>query len=124
MGIKSNKTYICPAELALDIIGGKWKALVLLNLMNTTRRFSELKRSIPGCTQKMLVKQLRDLEGSGLIKRRVHPEMPRKVEYSMSTYGKRIIPVLNTLCDFGKDYASRFKIHLGPLSNECKPSRT
>jgi DNA-binding HxlR family transcriptional regulator len=118
MGIKNNRTYNCPVELALDMIGGKWKALILWNLMDMTRRFSELKRSIPKCTEKMLVQQLRDLESAGLIERRVYPEVPPKVEYSMSAYGKRLVPVLGALCDFGKDYAGRFKIHLGPLSKD------
>jgi DNA-binding HxlR family transcriptional regulator len=117
MGIKNNKTYNCPVELALDIIGGKWKALILWNLMDATRRFSELKRSIPKCTEKMLVQQLRDLEGAGLIDRRVYPEVPPKVEYSMSAYGKQLIPVLGALCEFGKDYSVRFDIRLGCLSD-------
>ena len=116
MGIKNNKTYNCPVELALDMIGGKWKALILWNLMDSTKRFSELKRAIPKCTEKMLVQQLRDLEGAGLVERRVYPEVPPKVEYSMSTFGKRIVPVLGALCDFGKDYAGRFKIRLGATS--------
>lgn len=116
MATKNTKSYSCPVELALDMIGGKWKALILWNLMDATLRFSELRRALPKCTEKMLVQQLRDLETAGLIERRVYPEVPPRVEYSMSVYGKRISPILTDLCDFGKDYAAQFGIPICGLN--------
>jgi DNA-binding HxlR family transcriptional regulator len=129
MTTQNTKSYCCPVELALDMIGGKWKALILWNLMDATRRFSELRRALPKCTEKMLVQQLRDLERAGLIERRGYAEVPPRMEYSMSTYGKRISPILSDLCAFGQDYAEQFGIPICGLTSErpaclCPAERT
>ena len=87
----------CPVEAALDLIGGKWKAIILFRVMEETRRFNELRRLMPGLTQRMLTNQLRELERDGLINRKVYPEVPPKVEYSITEFGKTLAPVLLAL---------------------------
>jgi DNA-binding HxlR family transcriptional regulator len=87
----------CPVEAALDLIGGKWKSIILFRVLEETRRFNELRRLMPGLTQRMLTNQLRELEQDGLISRKVYAEVPPKVEYSMTEFGKTLEPVLLTL---------------------------
>lgn len=92
----------CHVEDALNIIVGKWKPIVLLHLFEQgTMRFSELKRSMPGITQKMLTQQLRELEEEDLIHREVYPQVPPKVEYSITEYGKTIEPVMEAMHEWG-----------------------
>lgn len=91
----------CPVTTTLDILGGKWKAAVLWHLVRKTRRFNELKHLIPDITQKMLTQQLRELEADGLLHRQVYPEAPPHVEYSLTSYGKTLIPVLNSMAEWG-----------------------
>lgn len=97
--------YNCSMELTLDIIGGKWKPVIIWHLGEKTMRFSELKRSLPHITQKMLTQQLRALEKDGLINRLVYAQVPPKVEYSLTNYGKELLPVLSVLCQWGVKYA-------------------
>jgi DNA-binding HxlR family transcriptional regulator len=87
----------CPVEAALDLIGGKWKAIILFRILEETRRFNELRRLMPGLTQRMLTNQLRELERDGLIDRKVYAEVPPKVEYSMTAFGRTLEPVLFAL---------------------------
>lgn len=101
-----NIEYQCSMELTLDLIGGKWKALILWNLGQDTLRFSELKKTLPKITQKMLTQQLRELETSGLVKRFIYRQVPPKVEYSLTAEGKSLIPILDTLCQWGLEYAN------------------
>ena len=96
--------YSCPIEATLALIGGKYKTLILWHLKDTILRFNELKKLIPKATPKMLTQQLRELESDGLIIRVVYPVVPPKVEYSLSDFGKRIIPILDSMCDWGSDY--------------------
>ena len=98
--------YHCHMELALDIIGGKWKSLIIWHLGENTLRFSDLKRTMPGITQKMLTQQLRELEQDGLVNRFIYTEVPPKVEYSLTDTGKTLLPVLMTLYQWGISYAS------------------
>ncbi len=91
-------------ELTIDLIGGKWKSLILWRLINTTLRFSELRNLIPQATAKMLTQQLRDLENNGLIFRKVYPVVPPKVEYSLTEWGQTVIPILNIMCSWGTDF--------------------
>lgn len=100
------KTYACPMEMTIDLIGGKWKALLLWNLSLGTRRFSELKRLFPAATQKMLTQQLRDLENNGLVSRKVYAEIPPKVEYTLTDFGMTLMPVLTAMNQWGKKYLS------------------
>lgn len=107
-GLKNyNAAYNCPMEVTLELIGGKYKTLILWHLMDKTLRFSELERLIPQATPKMLAQQLRDLERSGFLLRKVYPVVPPKVEYSLSAQGKTLIPILDVMCDWGREYMAR-----------------
>ncbi len=87
----------CPVETALDVIDGKWKILILWYLRRDTKRFNELQKQMPKITQKMLSQKLKELELDGIINRVVYPEVPPKVEYSLSDYGKSLKPILKQL---------------------------
>lgn len=94
----------CPVEATLELIGGKYKALILWHLSENTMRFSELQKEIPGATPKMLTQQLRELEAHNLIHREVYPVVPPKVEYSLTTLGHSLMPVLISMRDWGAKY--------------------
>ena len=101
----NNKEYSCAIELTLDIIGGKWKPIILWKLaQNGVLRFSELKRSMGVITQKMLTQQLRELEAYEMVHRKVYAEVPPKVEYSLTKQGKSVMPILDVMCKWGTDY--------------------
>ncbi len=90
----------CPVEAALEIIGGKWKGVVLFHLLDGTLRFNELHRAVGDVTQRILTKQLRELEADGLVARKVYPVVPPKVEYSLTEKGHSLGPILNALRDW------------------------
>lgn len=93
---------LCRVENALSILVGKWKPIILLYLLRDgTQRFSELKRNVTGITQKMLTKQLRELEEEDIVKRVVYPQVPPKVEYSITEYGKSLQPILEAMHEWG-----------------------
>jgi DNA-binding HxlR family transcriptional regulator len=92
----------CPAEMTLSVIGGRWKVPILYHLSGTVVRFSELKRKLPGVTQKMMTQQLREMERDGLVKRKVYPQVPPKVEYSLTALGESLKPVVASMCKWGK----------------------
>ncbi len=94
-------------KTTLDVIGGKWKPLILFLLHNQTLRFNQLQKGIEGITQKMLTQQLRDLEHDKLIVRKVYPEVPPKVEYSITQFGQTLIPVFEQMEVWGKTYKKR-----------------
>lgn len=96
--------YGCPVEATLSLIGGKWKGVVLYHLMTETMRFNELRRLMPGITQRMLTKQLRELEADQLITRKVYAEVPPKVEYSVTDYGKTLAPIIFALREWGHQH--------------------
>ncbi len=89
-------------KVTLEAMGGKWKPLIMFLLVDQTLRFSELQRNIIHITQKMLTEQLRELEKDGLISRKVYPQVPPKVEYSMTPYGRTLLPVLETMHKWGQ----------------------
>ncbi|SKA77804.1 transcriptional regulator, HxlR family [Caloramator quimbayensis] len=102
-----NKHYTCTFEITIDLIGGKWKPLIIWHLgTKGTLRFNELKKLLPNATQKMLTQQLRELESDKLINRKVYPQVPPKVEYSLTDIGKSLMPILSMMCDWGKEYHS------------------
>jgi DNA-binding HxlR family transcriptional regulator len=101
---KNGKSYHCPVEAALDVIGGKWKPLILWALGDKILRFSELQKALPEINTKMLTKQLRALEEDGVIERTVYAEVPPRVEYMITEFGKTLIPILEALCDWGANY--------------------
>jgi DNA-binding HxlR family transcriptional regulator len=97
------KTYHCALDITMDYIGGKWKCVVLWYLKNKTLRFAELKKKIPDITEKMLSIQLRALEADGLIRREVHGKKPPvKVEYSLTDFGKSLIPAIDAVAKWGR----------------------
>lgn len=91
----------CPVETTINLIGGKYKSLILWKLCGGAMRFSNLRREVPNATAKMLTQQLRELENDGLINRKVYPVVPPKVEYSLSELGLSIKPVLQAMYDWG-----------------------
>ena len=94
----------CPVEATLDLIGGKYKALILWHLSEKKLRFSELRKMITTATPKMLTQQLRELESQALIHREVFPVVPPKVEYSLTELGRSLMPILVAMRDWGADY--------------------
>ena len=100
----SNNTFSCGLDAALAVIGGKWKPIILCHLKHGTKRTSELKRLMPSITQKMLTQQLRELEADGVVTRIVYEQVPPKVEYSLSSYGQSLAPVLELLCLWGEKH--------------------
>jgi DNA-binding HxlR family transcriptional regulator len=104
------KEYHCPVEAALDVIGGKWKVVILFYLTNKgTHRFAELRRKILGVSERMLTQQLRELEVDGIVHREVYPEVPPRVEYSLTEYGKTLRPITQAMCDWGQKHIRRIK---------------
>ncbi|MCS6997988.1 MAG: helix-turn-helix transcriptional regulator [Aquificaceae bacterium] len=99
-----NSSPTCPAELAIQILSGKWKLYILKNLMEGKKRFSQLQKSIPGITQRMLSKQLKELEACGLIRRTVYPVVPPMVEYELTEIGKRLEGIFETMHRWGIEY--------------------
>jgi DNA-binding HxlR family transcriptional regulator len=97
----------CPVEATLKVLGGKWKILILFHIDGTPKRFSELKRLMPEITEKMLAQQLKELEKDQVINRKVYPQVPPKVEYSITKYGKTLQPVIGAMCEWGMEHRKR-----------------
>ena len=102
-----DKTFHCAMDITMHFIGGKWKTVVLWYLRNKTRRFGELKKQIPDITEKMLSIQLKALEEDGLISRQVFAEVPLRVEYSLTDFGRTLIPVLEAIATWGRHLAEQ-----------------
>jgi DNA-binding HxlR family transcriptional regulator len=98
----------CSVEAAIALIDGKWKSVVMFHLMEGTLRFNEIRRKVPGVTQRMLTNQLRELEEDGLVDRKVYAQVPPKVEYTLSALGQSMGPVLLALKDWGDANIDRF----------------
>ena len=97
-----SEPYVCGLDAAMDVVGGKWKALILWALNERTHRFGELKRAVPGVSEKMLAQQLRELEGDGIVHRAVYDEIPPRVEYSLTEVGVALNAALAPLGDWGE----------------------
>ena len=110
----------CPVAATLEVIGGKWKPLILFHLRDRSMRFSELRRVVPQATQKMLTQQLRDLERDGIIHRKVYAVVPPKVDYSLTDYGQTLKPLLALMCAWG----SRHRLRATTRRNRTKASRS
>jgi DNA-binding HxlR family transcriptional regulator len=111
VGHLCNKTFNCEKELTLTVIGGKWKMLILWHLgKEGTKRFGELKSLMPGITQRMLVSQLRELEEDLIVNRKVYPVVPPKVEYSLTEHGRSLMPILESMYEWGKSYMETLQI--------------
>src|SRR3990167_4609077 len=102
--------YGCSVEAALDVIGNKWKGVILFHLLDGTKRFNELRRLIPSVTQRMLTLQLRELEKDLIITRTVYPQVPPKVEYSLTKLGQSLKPILLSLREWGETIMDRENI--------------
>lgn len=119
------ETNECPVSATLEMIGGKYKALILWHLSEETMRYSDLRKRITGATAKMLTQQLRELESDELIHREVYPVIPPKVEYSLTQLGKSLMPVLVTMRDWGAEYLKTknlesccFMMNQDPITSE------
>lgn len=108
--MKQCLSFQCPVEATLQLIGGKYKSLILWHLIGKTLRFNELSKLITSATPKMLTQQLRELENDGLINRTVYPVVPPKVEYSLTAFGESLIPILESMCSWGANYLEKNKI--------------
>jgi len=109
--------YTCPIEATADIIGGKWKSVILFYLLFDKKRFGELRRLLPGVTQRMLTLQLRELEADGIIHRHVYREVPPKVEYSLTDFGKSLQPIIVQMREWGEQYMQTLRER-----KQCVPS--
>lgn len=104
-----NELPACPVETTLTLIGDKWKVLILRDLLTGTKRFGELKKSLGNVSQKVLTAQLRDMEESGLINRKVYAEVPPRVEYSLTVLGESLNPILDAMKCWGESYKNSVK---------------
>lgn len=110
-----NKEYGCSFEITIDLIGGKWKPVIIWHLgTKGTKRFNELKKLLPDITQKMLTQQLRELEGDNLVERKVYPQVPPKVEYSLTETGESLMPILQMMYEWGERYHESWGQSRGP----------
>lgn len=100
---------VCPVEITMSLIGDKWKVLIIRDLLTGTKRFGELKKSLSGITQKVLTNNLRQMESSGLVIRKVYAEVPPRVEYSLSETGWSLKPILDSMVEWGNDYREKQK---------------
>ena len=99
----------CPVEAALEAIGGKWKGVILFHLQDGTKRFNQLRKLMPDVTQRILTKQLRELEADQIIQREVFPEVPPRVEYSLTRFGETLGPILSSLQQWGNQYLKKLE---------------
>ena len=99
----------CPVGITMGLIGEKWKVLIVRDLLTGTKRFGELKKSVTGITQKVLTTNLRQMESSGLVKRKVYPEVPPRVEYSLTETGLSLKPILDSMVEWGNEYKRKQK---------------
>ncbi|NIY76401.1 helix-turn-helix transcriptional regulator [Thalassospira sp. HF15] len=111
----SNRSPGCPVEGALDVIGGKWKGVVIFHLLDGTKRFNELRRLMPGVTQRMLTRQLRELEADGLVHREVYAEVPPRVEYSLTAKGETLRGIILALKDWGETHVPYYALSKNPM---------
>ncbi|HEU5380549.1 MAG TPA: helix-turn-helix domain-containing protein [Ktedonobacteraceae bacterium] len=101
--------YGCAVEATADIIGGKWKAVILYYLFEGPKRFNELRRLLPSVTQRMLTLQLRELEQDGIVHREIYKEVPPKVEYSLTQFGTSLGPIIVQMLDWGEQYMEQIQ---------------
>lgn len=105
--MKQVETLVCPVEVTLSIVGGKWKPMIVWFLLGGTKRFGELRRLLPGATQQMLTTQLRELEQAGVLHREVYAQVPPKVEYSLTELGRSLEQVVLQLAVWGEWYRTQ-----------------
>jgi DNA-binding HxlR family transcriptional regulator len=103
----TERNLTCPVRTTLNVLGGKWKLLILSYLLNEPRRYGELRRLMPEITEKMLIQELRELETDGIVARTVHQTVPPRVDYSLTEQGQRVQPLFGELVGWGKQYLDR-----------------
>lgn len=109
--VEESADYDCPVEATLDVIGGKWKVVILYHLTHDgTHRFAVLRRKIPGVSERILTQQLRELEDDGIVHREVYPEVPPQVVYSLTDYGKSLRPITEVMCEWGQRHMRRIRV--------------
>ena len=106
----AKKSVSCLVETTLAVIGGRWKVLILQQLFQDSKRFNELRRALSGITHKSLTQQLREMEFHGIISRKVYPQIPPKVEYSPTSLGKTLKPVLNAMHTWADRHAHKLEL--------------
>ena len=106
-------TFICPVEATVKLMGGKYKPVILWNLIYGPMRYSGIHRLAPNATDKVLSQQLKELESDGLINKKIYPEVPPRTEYTLTEFGKSLFPVLNAMCDWGKEYIKENNLSYG-----------
>lgn len=105
----SKQAYSCGLEAALDVVGGKWKVIILWHLASESRRFGELRREVAGISEKMLIQSLRELERDGIVIRKDFQEVPPRVEYSLTPFGISLTAALRPLCEWGTKHMKRIE---------------
>ncbi|MEB3178901.1 MAG: helix-turn-helix domain-containing protein [Nostocaceae cyanobacterium] len=105
--IEQHNRLTCEVETTLKVIGGRWKVLIIRELMTGVKRFGELQRALSGITQKMLTQQLREMEEDRIIHRQVYAEIPPKVEYSLTPLGESLKPILEAMHEWGKQHLAQ-----------------
>ena len=101
----------CPITFTIDVLDGKWKPLILYHLLQGTKRFGALQRALPHVTRRMLTQHLRELERDGIVHRQVYPQVPPMVEYSLTTLGRSLEPVLLLMLDWGQQHNAAVQQH-------------
>lgn len=102
--LKKEELPFCPVATTVDLIGNKWKLLIMRELLTGTKRFNQIHQAVEGISQKVLTQNLRKMEEDGIIKRKVYPVVPPKVEYSLTELGDSLRPIINSMSDWGTDY--------------------
>jgi len=116
----NDKSYHCPVELTLNVVGGKWKVLLLWNLKGGVKRYGELKKLVPGITHKMLTQQLRELEDDGVISRKVYEIVPPRVEYSLTQRGEQLRPILEMMGQWGTQFLTVEDNNIPQAASYCE----
>ena len=108
-GFSKAEKFYCDVEATLAVIGGKWKGIILYHLLEEKKRFNQFRKLMPGVTQRMLTLQLRELENDGVVARKVYTEVPPKVEYSLTEFGRTPEPIIMSMKDWGAEYSKRLR---------------
>ncbi|MEU4322489.1 helix-turn-helix domain-containing protein [Nocardia fluminea] len=106
---KRDLDFDCPVEVTLDVIGGKWKGMIVFHLSEGTARFNEMRRGMPHVTQRMLTAQLRELERDNVLTRTVYPEVPPRVEYELTEFGRGLVPIILLMETWGERYREQLR---------------
>jgi DNA-binding HxlR family transcriptional regulator len=122
--MKQRPESVCPVELTLSIVGGKWKLPIVYRLLDGTKRFGELRRLIPDATQQLLTLQLRELEQAGILHRKVYAQVPPKVEYSLTELGRSLEPIVLQIYSWGAWYCDQHSMAYWHLSDHGNDPRS